>query len=135
MTLRLIAGMFVLLWAVILSGCSRPASPPASVSQTAAGMVVTLTTSPPAHTGDNTFVVTLADAQTQVPIGNANITVTPEMLSPRLPGSPTSGRAQGNGVYNLPVRLGIATQYSIDLKIARPGQAETEVSFPVEAAQ
>ena len=135
MTQRLIAAIFVFLAAVMLSGCSRTASPPTSASQTTSGMVVTLTISPPAHTGDNTFVVTLAAAQTQTPIGNANITVTPEMLSPRLPGSPTSGRAQGNGVYNLPVRLGVATQYRIDLKITRPDQTETDVSFPVEAAQ
>ncbi len=135
MTLRILPWTLIIALAGMLAGCSRPVTPAIAPSQTVAGMVVTLTTSPPAHTGDNTFVVTLTDAQTQAPIGNANITVTPEMLSPRLPGAPTSGRAQGNGVYNLPVRLGVATEYSIDLKIARPGQADTEVSFPVEAAQ
>ena len=135
MTLRIIPWTLIIALAGILAGCSRTAAPTASVSQSVAGMAVTLTTSPPAHTGDNTFVVTLADAQTQAPIGNANITVTPEMLSPRLPGAPTSGRAQGNGVYNLPVRLGVATRYNIVLEIERPGRAKTEVSFPVEAAQ
>lgn len=135
MILRIIPWALITALAALLAGCSHPGSPAIAPSQTIAGMVVTLTTSPPPHTGDNMFVVTLADAQTQAPIGNANITVTPQMLSPRLPGSPTSGRAQGNGVYNLPVRLGVATRYNVALKIARPGQAETEVSFPVEALQ
>ena len=135
MSVRWISWALLSALAGMLAGCSRSLAPSVPSSQTVAGMVVKLTTTPPPHTGDNTFVVTLADAQTQAPIGNANITVTPEMLSPRLPGSPTSGRAQGNGSYNLPVRLGVATRYDIVLKIARPGQTETEVSFPVEAAQ
>ncbi len=99
-------------------------------------MVITLSASPPAHTGDNTFVVTLNDDSAQkLPIGNANITATPEMLSPRLPGASTSGRAQGNGVYNVPIRLGIATRYNILLRIERTGQPPTDVTFPVEAVQ
>ncbi len=125
----------MLLFPLLLVGCSRPNAPAAPPTQIADGMDITLTASPPAHTGDNTFVVTLADDATKAPIGNANINATPEMLSPRLPGTSTSGRAQGNGVYNLPVRLGIATRYNIALHIERPGQPATEVSFPVEAVQ
>ena len=81
-------------------------------------------------------MVTLNDDTThKAPIGNANITATPEMLSPHLPGASTSGRAQGNGVYNVPIRLGIATRYNIALHIERTGLPPTEVSFPVEAVQ
>lgn len=128
-------------WALIftlmgmLAGCSRTPAPVAPSTQTVAGMVVTLTTSPPPHSGDNTFALTLANARTQSPIGNANITVTPEMLSPRLPGAPSSGRAQGMGGYSLPVRLGVATRYNLVLEIERPGRPKAEVVFPVEAAQ
>lgn len=131
----------IFLWPLALSvaltcaGCSRPAAPAAPPTKTVDRMVVSLTATPPAHTGDNTFIITLSDAATQAPIGNANVTVTPQMLSPKLPGTSSSGRAQGNGVYNVPVRLGIATRYNIALHIERPGQPATDVTFPVEAVQ
>jgi len=117
-----------------VAGCSRPAPPAAAPSRISGSLLITLT-SPPPHTGDNTFVVTLTDVATQAPIGNANITATPQMLSPPLPGTSTTGRAQGNGVYTVPVRLGIATRYNIALKIERPGSTAAQVTFPVEAAQ
>ena len=103
--------------------------------QTAGSTIVTLASGGTAHTGDNTLAVTLADAATGAPVGNANITATPEMLSPRMPGASTTGRAQGNGLYTIPVRLGVASRYNITLKIERPGKTAAEVSFPVEAAQ
>lgn len=118
-----------------LTGCSRTAAPPPLLRLTAGSTTVTLTSGSLAHTGDNTLAVTLADAATGMPVGNANITATPEMLSPRLLGASTTGRSQGNGLYTIPVRLGVASRYSIALKIERPGKAATEVSFPVEAAQ
>ena len=121
--------------AVTLAGCSRPSAPAAPASQTVGGLTITLTASPPPHTGDNTFVVTIRDAATQAPVGNANVTATPEMLSPRLPGTPTSGRSQGNGVYNVPVRLGVATNYNVALHVERTGQPAADVSFPIEAAE
>ena len=117
------------------TGCSHPTAPVALPPQTAGSTVVTLASGGAAHTGDNTLVVTLADAATGTPVGNANITATPEMLSPRLPGASTTGRSQGNGLYTIPVRLGVASQFSIALKIERPGKAASEVSFPVEASQ
>lgn len=135
MTLRSLPRIWIFALAGTLAGCSRTPVPAVPSSQTVAGMVITLTTAPPPHSGDNTFGLTLADARTQAPIGNANITVTPEMLSPRLPGAPTSGRAQGMGGYSLPVRLGVATRYNIVLEIERPGRTKAEVIFPVEAAQ
>lgn len=98
-------------------------------------MTITLSASPPAHTGDNTFVVTLKDAASGAPVGNANVTATPEMMSPRLPGTPTSGRAQGNGTYNVPIRLGVATRYVVALHVERTGHPAADASFPVEAAE
>jgi len=79
--------------------------------------------------------VALADALTGASVGNANITATPEMLSPHMAGASTTGRSQGNGLYTIPVRLGVASRYSIALKIERPGRAVAEASFPVEASQ
>ena len=96
-------------------------------------MTLTSTLSP--HTGDNTLTVRVVDAKTQAPVGNANLTASPEMLSPRTPGAVTSGRAQGDGVYTIPVRLAIPSRYDIDLKIERPGQPPASVTFPVEASE
>jgi len=124
----------LLIIALLPTGCSNPRVPAAPPSQVKDGLTVTLVTDT-AHSGDNTLTVTLSDSLTQTPVGNANITATPNMLSPQLPGTPTSGRAQGNGVYNIPVRLGVATRYSLLLHIERPGQPATEITFPIEAMQ
>ena len=125
----------LLMLAVTFAGCSRKAAPSALPRQTAGDTVVTLTSGASTHTGDNTLGVTLTDAMTGAPVGNANITATPEMLSPRLPGSSTTGRAQGNGFYTIPVRLGVASEYRITLKIERPGKAAAAAAFTVEASQ
>ncbi len=123
-------------FALLLSGCSHPAAPPpAPPTQTSGGVSVTLTSTLSPHTGDNTLTVRVVDARTLAPVGNANLTASPEMLSPRTPGAVTSGRAQGDGVYTIPVRLAIASQYDIDLKIERPGQPPASVTFPVEASE
>jgi len=129
--------LFGLLLGVVFtaSGCSRPSAPAAPASQTVGGLTITLSASPAAHTGDNTFVVTLRDAANQAPVGNANVSAAPEMLSPRLPGTNTSGRAQGNGTYTVPIRLGVATRYDVALHVERPGHPAADASFPVEAAQ
>jgi len=120
----------------MLGGCSKTPVTAPPFQQTENGMVVTFSSSPAPHTGDNTFVVTIRNSTTDAPIGNANITAIPEMLSPRLPGAPVSGRAQGNGVYNIPVRLGVATRYRLLLHIQRPGWKQADdMAFSVEAAQ
>ena len=124
----------LLLCMVLLTGCSHPA-PTVQAHKTVGDLAVSFTADPPPHTGDNSFQVKVADAQTQVPVGNANITADPQMLSQIGTGTKTSGRSQGNGVYLIPVRLGIATRYDISLHIERPGKPAADVSFPVEAAQ
>lgn len=124
-----------LLAIVLLSGCSHTATTTAKPSvQTIGGMTVALTTSPaPPHSGEDTLIVTLTDAQTNAPIGNANVTATAAMVAPHTPGAQVSGRSQGNGVYNAPVQLGIATRYEVKLHIERPGQPPVDVLFPLEA--
>ena len=125
---------FLLLSFFVFAGCSHPA-PPVVAHKTVGDLAVSFTADPPPHVGDNSFQVTVADARTQAPVGNANITADPQMLSQIGTGTKTSGRSQGNGVYSLPVRLGIATRYDISLHIERPGKPAADVSFPVEAAQ
>lgn len=126
-----------LLWPVcflLLAGCSHPA-PTVTAHKIVGDLAVSFTADPPPHVGDNTFRVTVADAETQALVGNANITADPQMLSQNGTGTKTSGRSQGNGAYLLPVRLGIATRYDISLHIERPGKPAADVSFPIEAAQ
>ncbi len=119
---------------LLLVGCSHPAAP-ATAHKTVGDLVVTFTSDPPPHTGDNMFTVTLADAGTQTPIGSANLSATPEMLSHVGTGSQTSGRASGGGLYKVPVRLGVATRYDIALHVERAGKPAADVSFPIEAAR
>lgn len=119
---------------LLLAGCSHPA-PAVTAHKSVGNLAVSFTADPPPHVGDNSFQVSVADAQSSAPIGNANITVDPQMLSQNGTGTKTSGRSQGNGVYLVPVRLGVATRYDISLHIERPGKPATDVSFPVEAAQ
>ncbi len=123
-----------LLLSFLLAGCSHPVLP-VQAHKTIGDLAVSFTADPPPHVGDNSFKVTVADARTQAPVGTANITADPQMLSQIGTGTKTSGRSQGNGVYAIPVRLGIATRYDISLHIERPGRPAADVSFPVEAAQ
>ena len=128
----LTAATFVLLF----GGCSQPTTPVTPTVQVANGMAITLNTAPaPPHTGDDILIVTLMDATSQSPIGNANIRATPIMQSPRMRGTDVSGRAQGNGRYEIPVRFAIATRYEISLHIERTGKPPTDVTFPLEAQQ
>ncbi len=121
--------------ALLLAGCGHPMAPAVPPSRTVDGLVVTLTAGADAHVGDNIFSVMLMDAATHTPVGNANVTAKPQMLAPQMPGVGTSGRAQGNGLYLIPVRLAVATRYDLSLSVERPGRPAAQVSFPVEAIQ
>lgn len=119
------------------AGCSRTPRPPApATAQTVGDVRATLATVPsPPSTGDNTLIVTLTDPATGAPIGDANLTVKTVSLAPRLPGAVTTGRAQGNGVYNIPVRLAIASSYQIELQVQRIGRPPVTFTFPLSATQ
>lgn len=124
--------------ALLLTGCTAHHASPAATpgAQTSQGLSATLTTIPaPPHTGDDTLIFTLTDAQTHAPVGDADISATAQMLSPRLPGSPVTGRAQGNGVYQIPIRLGIATTYRVQVQAQRTAHPAATFTFPLEARQ
>ncbi len=124
--------------ALLAAGCGgHPVSPaPPAAAQTSQGLSATLTTTPaPPHTGDDTLVFTLSDAATHAPVGDANVSAVAQMLSPRLPGSAVTGRAQGNGVYQIPMRLSIATRYSVQVQVQRIAHPSATFTFPLEARQ
>lgn len=122
---------------LLLTGCQRTAPPPvAPTVQTQGDVRAALTTEPlPPHTGDDTLIVTLSNPTTNVPIGDANLTALTVSQAPRLPGVPTTGRAQGNGVYNIPVRFAIASAYRVELTVQRVGRAPVTFSFPLDVPQ
>ncbi len=124
--------------AALATGCGARPAPPAAPGgvQTSQGISATLATTPaPPHTGDDILVLTLTDAATGAPVGDANVSATAQMLSPRLPGSPVTGRAQGNGVYQIPLRLGIATRYSVRVQAQQGARPPATFIFALEALQ
>lgn len=95
--------------------------------------MATFSTNPtPAHTGDDTLIITLTDAGTGKPIGDANVTASAESLSPRLPGPDVTGRAQGNGLYNVPVVLAVVSAYQVQVLAERPGYPTGTFSFSID---
>lgn len=133
---------YIIPWTVcagvlLLTGCKRTAPPPVAPSvQTLGDVRAALTTVPiPPHTGDDTLVITLTNPTTNQPIGDANLTALTVSLAPHLPGVPTTGRAQGNGLYDIPVRFAIASTYRVELTVQRIGHAPVTFAFPLDVAQ
>ena len=120
---------------MIISGCAKPvAPPPTHLVSGPFAMDITTVPAPP-HTGDNTLVVDLHDAKTGTQIGNANITVAANMVSPVTPGQAVSGRSQGGGRYDVPMRLAIGTDYDADIHIDAPAEPSTDAHFKFNVAQ
>jgi len=118
------------------SGCSRSTQSQKVLTQTSGDVTVQFTVmganGGPAHSGEDTAVVTvMSNGQ---PVDDANVLATANMKAPKLAGSPASGRFEGNGQYNVPLRL-VATTYDVDVKIVRLNKPAVELTFPVEAWQ
>lgn len=123
---------------LLAAGCAAKTAPPDTAlgAKTSAGLTATLATNPaPPQTGDNVLLLTLSDAATHAPVGDANVSATAQMLAPRLPGTPSTGRAQGNGLYQIPVRLGIATRYTVQVQVQRPAHPVAQFTWVLEARQ
>lgn len=136
-TLKRIRLALVSVSTALLMGCSHNGPTPAApVMQTIGDIRASLATVPTEpHTGDDTLVVTLTDPSTNTSIGDANLTAQTVSLAPRLPGVPTTGRAQGNGIYNIPVRFAIASSYRVELQVQRVGRPPVTFTFPLNIGQ
>lgn len=105
------------------------------MEQDSNGLKIDLTAQPdPAQSGDNVFTIRLTDDSTGQPVVNANVTVSAyNQLAGG--GDRESGRSQGDGTYNVPIKLGIPDQYRLDVEVQRPGHDDSDVSFTVDAQQ
>ena len=123
----------ILALAALVPGCSDKLQPSGPVTHSAAGLNIQLATDPnPPQVGDNTLIVTVTDATTNAPVVNANITISAyNKLAGG--GDQETGRSQGNGVYNVPIKLPIADQYTATVTVQRSGKPDVGIQFPIAA--
>jgi hypothetical protein len=119
--------------AFVSAGCSRSQQGSQTLTQTAGDLTVSFTTQPsPPHSGEDVAIVTImSNGQ---PVNDASVVATANMRAPKLPGPLSSGRFQGNGQYQVPLRL-VATTYDVDVHIERQRHAAVDVTFSIEAWQ
>ena len=117
----------------MLSGCSAKPGASGPVAQDSGDLHIVLATDPtPLRVGDDTLIVTITDQATNQPVVDANITVTAyNQLAGG--GDTETGRSQGNGVYNVPIKLPIADQYMGTVTVQRLGKPDVSVKFPLDA--
>lgn len=116
-----------------LPGCSPKPQATGPVAQDSGDLHIVLTTDPsPLRAGDNTLIVTVTNSATNQPVVDANITIT--AYNKLAGGGDTeTGRSQGNGVYNVPIKLPLADQYMATVTVQRVGKPDATVKFPLDA--
>jgi hypothetical protein len=127
------AAVAIFAFLALISGCSNKLQPSGPAAQDKDGLHIQLVTDPnPAQVGDNTLIVTVTDSGTNAPVVNANITINAyNKLAGG--GDQETGRSQGNGVYNVPIKLPIADQYTATVTVQRTGQPDVSAQFPIAA--
>ena len=126
--------LFFIPFLVLLTpGCSSKGSKVGNLVSDSNGVKIELTSNPdPPIAGDNTFTITLTDDSTGSPVVNANVTVSAynELAGG---GDRETGRSQGDGIYDIPIKLGIPDRYKIDVVVQRPGHDDSNTEFMVNA--
>lgn len=124
--------LILLFTLLLLPGCSPKPRASGPVSQDSGGLRIVFATDPsPLRTGDDTLIVTLTDESTNRPVVDANVTIT--AFNQLVGGGDTeTGRSQGNGVYNVPIKLPIADQYMATVTVQRLGKPDVSVKFPLD---
>ncbi len=123
----------VLAISILITGCSKKAAKITTLSTDNNGVKIALSSAPdPPQAGSNTFTVRVTDDATQAPVVNANVTISAynDLAGG---GDRETGRSQGDGTYNAPVKLGIPDKYKIDVQVQRPGHDDADAQFMVEA--
>jgi hypothetical protein len=125
--------ILIVVTALILTACSSKGTKIGSKALISNGIRIGLTTDPdPPHSGDNKVIVRLLDAATGEPVVNANVTVSAyNALAGG--GDRESGRAQGDGEYDVPIKLPIPDTYKLDVQVQRPAQPDADATFEVTA--
>ena len=142
----LAACMVALLAACLIgSGCSDRVTGPQRQVRDEDGMLIAVSIRPGlpqdagsaspdggAQVGDDTLTVELHDDKTNAPIGDANVSAAP---SNDLVGQQQaeSGRAQGNGIYLVPIRFGVPDTYTILVTVDRTARSEASAQFQITA--
>lgn len=118
---------------VSVGGCSHSEQQQQVLTQMSGDLAVSFTVLHwPPHSGDDTAIITImSNGQ---PVNDATVVATANMRAPKLDGSPASGRFQGDGQYEAPLRL-VATSYDVDVHIERTNRPAVDVTFPLEAWQ
>lgn len=131
--LPVIPGLVLAAALVLANGCSPRPQASGPVGQDSNGLHIQLATDPnPLRAGDDTLIVTVTDLATSQPVVNANVTIT--AYNKLAGGGDTeTGRSQGGGVYNVPIKLPIADQYTATVTVQRLGKPDSSVQFPLDA--
>ena len=120
---------------MVLPGCGNQTPAKTEMTQSSGDLQVSLIADPPIHSGDNDAVVIgIHEVNGGAPVNDAIVVATPNMTSPRLPGSPSSGRYHGDGQYVTPLRVVIAS-YSLAVHIERTGKPAVDVTFPLDVSK
>ncbi len=122
----------LLIFLMALPSCSEKKPWAGPLTQQDNGVVVQMSTLPnPPSVGDNTLIFNMHDAASQAPVVNADLTVSSfNQLAGG--GDKETGRSQGGGTYNVPMRFGVNDAYTIDVRVQRPGQPDAEVKFTID---
>lgn len=116
-------------------GCSHPPID-AEKPTTIGSITYQATTSPnPPHTGDDDILLTLWDSSTHALIGDANVTGSADMIAPQIKGQSVSGRSRGGGVYDIPVRFAVGTQYDVTISVERRQKSPVTIDYKVDVQQ
>jgi hypothetical protein len=119
--------------AALLSGCSSEGTKVGVKAAESNGVRIEMTTSPdPMQAGDNVVMIHLTDMSSGQPVVDANVTISAfnELAGG---GDRESGRSQGNGDYNVPIKLGIPDKYNLDIEVQRPGEQDSDATFTINA--
>jgi hypothetical protein len=117
----------------LIAGCSKKPSKIGTLSSDNNGLHIELTSLPdPPQAGSDTFTIKVSESASGAAVVNANVTVS-AFNKLANGGDRETGRSQGDGTYSVPINLGIADKYTLDVQVQRPGHDDSYTQFKVDA--